>query len=86
MFELNDNDYKLLNAFPSPFEKVDINNIKFIPQKALEIESEKERVNLEMIEVLTNAIMSKYNCSADDVYKYWNSFKEEVINGVLSKV
>ena len=63
----------------SPFETVDLNSLDFTIQEELIIASEVERVNLEMIDLLTSAIMKKYSCSQEDVYKYWGSFKENLV-------
>ena len=62
-----------------PFEIVDLNSLDFTVQEELVIASETERVKLEMIDLLTSAVMKKYSCSQEDVYKYWGSFKENLV-------
>lgn len=60
----------------SPFEPVNIEELELVVDEELMIECEKQRVKNEMIELLTNAIVNKYSCPADDVYKYWDEFKK----------
>jgi len=62
-----------------PFEIVDLNSLDFTVQEELVIASETERVKLEMVDLLTSAVMKKYSCSQEDVYKHWGSFKENLV-------
>lgn len=72
----NLNISKLFEGSPSPFEPVDFNNLELKVDEELIIASEKERVSNEMVEFLTSLIMTKYNCSKEDVYKFWDEYKE----------
>lgn len=68
---------ELLDEYKIPLDEngnPDYSKIKV--QEELIIASKQEDTRNEMVSLLSNAVMKKYNCSEDDVYKYWDSYKK----------
>ena len=63
----------------SLYDLADLNNLDSAMPEGLFAACKMESVHLEMINILTDAIIDKYNCSRDDIYKYWDDFKKGLV-------
>lgn len=70
---------ELLDEYKIPLDEngnPDFSRIKI--QEELIIASKQEDTRNEMVNLLSNAVMEKYNCSEDEVYKYWDDYKKDL--------
>lgn len=70
---------ELLDEYKIPLDENDNPDYSKIKvQEELIIASKQEDTRNEMVSLLSNAIMEKYSCNENDVYKYWDDYKKDL--------